>query len=64
MSGQSLIEQLAAEHHAFTFRLVLDFFSDETKSSTSAIFGQSKKARRSRQTRLHFNMKITDKCIA
>ena len=31
-----LFEQLTAEHHMFAFLLVLDFFLDETKSSTSA----------------------------
>ena len=64
MSGLevSLFEQLTAEHHAFAFLLVLDLFSDETRPSTSAIFGQNKKS--TRQTKLHFKTKIIDKCIA
>jgi hypothetical protein len=64
MSGfeLSLFEQLTAEHHAFAFLLVLDFFLDETRPSTSAMFRQNKKS--TCQTKLHFKPNITDKCIA
>ena len=43
----------------FAFLLVLDFFLDETKSSTSAIIEQNKKST-CRQTKLHFKLKTTE----
>jgi hypothetical protein len=46
----------------FAFLLVLDFFLDETKSSTSAIIEQNKKS--TCQTKLHFKPKTADKCMA
>jgi hypothetical protein len=59
----SLFEQLTAEHHAFAFLLVLVFFSDETKSSASAIIEQNKKST-CQTIKLHFKPKTTDICIA
>ena len=53
-----LFEQLTAEHHMFAFLLVLDFFLDETKTSTSAIIEQNKKS--TCQTKLHFKPKTTE----
>jgi hypothetical protein len=47
----------------FSFNLVLVFFSDETKSSTSAIIEQNKKST-CQTIKLHFKPKTTDICIA